>query len=64
MKKCLICGQGLIKHKNESKKRYDKKQFCSTECSRVFMKKHKVGWWAKQTKEFTDTELEHPEEWT
>lgn len=52
MKKCLTCEKELVKHKTESKKRYEKKQFCSTLCARTFMKKEKIGWFGKQNSDF------------
>lgn len=45
MKECRNCGKELIKRRYESKARFAKKQFCSPQCSRKFMKEHKMGWW-------------------
>lgn len=50
MKKCLVCKKELIKRAHESNKRFQKKQFCSSVCSRSYLKKHKKGWWAKESK--------------
>lgn len=55
-KKCLVCGKLLTKYKYESQARFDKKKCCGTECSRKLMKKNKVGWYSRDSKEriFTD----------
>ena len=50
MKKCRVCGEDLIQRAHESKKRFSKKQFCSSKCSRVYLKEHKLGWWSKENK--------------
>jgi hypothetical protein len=50
MKKCRVCSAELIKRAHESNKRFSKKQFCSSKCSRVYMKKNKMGWWSKENK--------------
>lgn len=51
MKKCITCEKELIKHKTESKKRYEKKQFCSTACARAYMKKEGIGWFSRDHKQ-------------
>lgn len=50
-RKCLQCGKSLIKRKFESKKRFGKKKFCSSDCSHIYMKEHKMGWWSTESKE-------------
>lgn len=42
---CQECGKELVKRKYESKARYGKKKFCSSECSRTYLKKNNLGWW-------------------
>jgi len=49
-RKCLQCDGELIKRKFESKKRFSKKKFCSTKCSRAYLKANKMGWWAPENK--------------
>jgi hypothetical protein len=55
-KECLVCGKPLVKYKYESMARFNKKKCCGTTCSRELMKKNKVGWYARDSKErlFTD----------
>lgn len=50
MRKCVQCGGALIKRDHESKKRFEKKRFCSSKCSRIYLKKHKMGWWGRENK--------------
>jgi len=50
MNKCKVCNKELTQRAHESKKRFSKKQFCSSTCARVYMKKHKMGWWSKENK--------------
>lgn len=52
MRVCLQCGAPLTKRAHESKKRFAKKRFCSSACSRVYMKDHKLGWWSPENKDF------------
>lgn len=42
---CLECGKELIKRKYESKARFANKKFCSSKCSRTYLKKNHLGWW-------------------
>jgi len=49
-RKCIECDGLLIKRAHESKKRFSKKQFCSTSCSRIYMKRNKMGWWSPESK--------------
>lgn len=42
---CQQCGKQLIKRKYESKARFSQKKFCSSECSRKYLKENKLGWW-------------------
>lgn len=49
-RKCLICNNPLIKRAHESQARFLKKRFCSASCSRVWMKKNRVGWWNLNSK--------------
>ena len=42
---CQECDKELIKRKYESRARYGKKKFCSSECSRKYLKRNKLGWW-------------------
>jgi hypothetical protein len=46
-KPCLECGEPVIKKKNESKARFEKRKFCSPECSHKYLKDHKIGWWKR-----------------
>lgn len=46
MKTCLTCGTPLIKRAHESEPRFQKKKFCSANCSRAYLKEHKLGWWS------------------
>lgn len=44
-KYCKTCSSELQKYRYESVARFEKKQFCSAKCSRVFMKANNMGWW-------------------
>lgn len=45
MNYCIECGNDIIKKSYESKTRYAGKKFCSQKCSRVYMKRNKMGWY-------------------
>jgi len=47
IKKCIECDTILIKRAHESKKRFGNKRFCSSACSRSYLKEHKMGWWSE-----------------
>ena len=48
LRTCQTCDKPLIKRSHESLARYAAKKFCSSTCSRVFMKKNKLGWWSPE----------------
>ena len=50
-KLCLVCSKPLTKYKYESQARFDKKKCCGTKCSRELMKKNKVGWYSRDSKD-------------
>ena len=52
MRTCLVCKNPLIKRAHESEARFQKKKFCSAACSRVYMKKNKIGWWSASSKSY------------
>lgn len=62
MKKCVICGKPLIKLKNESRLRFEKKRTCGTAHARELLKKEKRGWYNRESKEriFLDVDVESP----
>lgn len=43
---CLNCGKELVKKPTESNNRFAAKKYCSPNCSRMYMKKNKIGWFA------------------
>jgi hypothetical protein len=43
---CLNCETELIKKTTESNNRFLAKKFCSPNCSRMYMKKNKIGWFS------------------
>lgn len=49
--KCLVCKKEIPKKTYESKKRYSKRKFCSTDCSYLYMKEEKIGWWSDEKEE-------------
>ena len=57
-KKCVICATPLIKLRNESKARFDKKKTCGTAHARELLKIEKRGWYSKESRNrlFTKTE--------
>ena len=46
---CLNCGKELTKKPTESNNRFAAKKYCSPNCSRMYMKKNKIGWFAPST---------------
>lgn len=50
-KKCAICGKTLIKLKNESRPRFEKKKTCGTAHARELLKKEKRGWYNRENKD-------------
>ena len=45
VKHCKQCGQQLVQRKNESMPRFLNKRYCSSRCSRLWLKAHKQAYW-------------------
>jgi hypothetical protein len=43
---CLNCEKELTKKPTESNNRFLAKKFCSPNCSRMYMKTNKIGWFS------------------
>lgn len=50
MRKCQVCDKALIQREHESKKRFEKKKYCSNECAKKYFKENKIGWWSPENK--------------
>ena len=57
-KTCVICNKPLIKLKNESRARFDKKKTCGTTHARELLKKEGRGWYDKANKTRLFSKLE------
>lgn len=58
-KTCAICGKILLKLKNESNARFDKKKTCGTAHARELLKKEGRGWYNRENRDNLFSKLEN-----
>ncbi len=47
MKTCIICQRLIIRQKKESFERYERRTTDSPECSLIYKRKNKLGWFSQ-----------------
>ncbi len=53
---CINCSHPIEKKSYESSNRYLSRKFCSQECSKVYMKINKIGWFSDSKSKKTTLE--------
>ena len=51
---CVNCSRPILKKSYESSNRYSSRKFCSQECSKTYMRKNRIGWFAGERKKYTE----------
>lgn len=45
-KTCLQCQKPIVQRENENNYRYQRRKFCSQDCTHLYFRRNRVGWYS------------------